>query len=85
MIEVLSPSTRRRDRNLKLPRYRKLPSLTGYLFIEQDRISIEYGSRVQGGEWKVETFSALSDRIDLMPLPAMLNVAEIYMDVEFTA
>lgn len=82
LIEVLSPSTRATDRSFKLPNYRMMPSLTGYLFIEQDRVSIEYGSRPQGGEWAVETFTQLSDRIDLAPLPVTLNVSEVYADVE---
>jgi len=48
LIEVLSPSTRAIDRNRKVPLYRDILSLMGYLLVEQERISVEYGHRIPG-------------------------------------
>ena len=85
LIEVLSPSTRGTDHKLKLPRYRNIPSLIGYLFIEQDRTSVEYGRRVSSQDWQVETFTSPADRLELAPLPVVLGVSQIYTGVQFTA
>ena len=83
VVEVLSPSTRGTDRNLKLPHYRNLPSLTGYLFIEQDRFSVEYGKRVSKNEWQVRVLINPADLLDLAPLPCAFGLALIYNGVLF--
>jgi Uma2 family endonuclease len=45
IVEVLSESTRDYDRGRKFQHYRKLPSLAGYLMIEQDEPHIEHWTR----------------------------------------
>ena len=83
LIEVLSPSTQATDRSFKLPRYQALPSLSGYLFIEQDRVSVEHGKRLPNNHWQVQTFTNPADRIDLAPLPVIFDLASIYAEVPF--
>ncbi len=53
LIEVVSPCTRATDRNRKVPIYREIPSLMGYLLVEEECISVEYGFRSPGSAWEV--------------------------------
>lgn len=50
VVEVLSDSTERYDRDGKFEAYRKLPSLEEYVLVAQDQRQIEVRSR-QGQEW----------------------------------
>jgi Uma2 family endonuclease len=42
IIEVLSPTTGSSDRGEKFARYRQTKSLTDYILIAQDRVSVEH-------------------------------------------
>lgn len=44
VVEVLSPSTRHKDRSEKLPNYKRLPSLQEILLVEQDARRVEVQS-----------------------------------------
>lgn len=82
LIEVLSRSTRAHDRGYKLPLYREIPSLAGYLLIDQHRISVEYGRRLSGAEWRVEIHSVPNVVLDLASINCKLRVSDIYADIE---
>ena len=83
LIEVLSPSTRAADRGVKLPFYREIPSLSGYLFVEQSFLSVEYGRRTSASVWDVQLFSSPGGVIEVPAIGARLPVEEIYADVRF--
>lgn len=48
LVEVLSSSTEQYDRGLKWDGYQRLPSVTDYVLVSQDRAHIEHFGRVDG-------------------------------------
>jgi Uma2 family endonuclease len=83
VAEVLSPSTRNYDLGDKTRAYWSVPSLTDLLLVEQDKVSIEYWSRVPGGEWIKKILSSVGDTLKIDSLGCELPAAEIYDRVEF--
>ena len=79
LVEVLSESTARVDRREKLLAYQTLPSLQGYLLVEQDIMRVELYRRENG--WRVEEFE--QGEVALPCLDMSLAVLDIYQDVEF--
>jgi Uma2 family endonuclease len=77
VFEVLSPSTMRYDRGIKLEGYRGIPSLRQIVFIYQDSIRLESWSR-DGGDWAEEPVILLS--IDeALPIPALATELPLRM------
>jgi Uma2 family endonuclease len=87
LVEVLSPSTERYDRNEKLWRYRQLESLTDILFVAQDRFLVERWSRDTAVPhvWTHTEYFQPTDRIRLVSLNAELALSDIYDGVDFSA
>jgi Uma2 family endonuclease len=77
VVEVLSPSTRRVDRGEKLDNYRRIPSLTDYLIVAQDRVWVDRYLR-DGAEWRLEDFSNLEDRLRFETFSCELSLADVY-------
>lgn len=82
VIEVLSDSTEAKDRGLKAWHYRKIESLTDYLFIDQHTAKIELYTRQTNGRWTLSEANGLSDTIEIASLQCQLAMAEIYAKVE---
>jgi len=59
IVEVLSPATKRRDRNEKRAAYQALPSLKEYLMLAQDAPHATHFSR-QGDKWVRSDYSDLN-------------------------
>jgi Uma2 family endonuclease len=57
VIEVLSPSTEKVDRDLKLNAYRKLPSLQEYVLVSQDKRQVELYRRGPDIGWTYLSFA----------------------------
>jgi len=53
IIEVLSPSTEREDRTDKFRDYQQIQSLSHYILIEQDRVSVMHYEKIVGGLWAI--------------------------------
>ena len=51
IVEVLSPSTERYDRDEKFSHYRCIPSLASYVLISQEEQRLEVFSRNADGSW----------------------------------
>ncbi len=51
IVEVLSPSTERYDRDEKFSHYRRIPSLASYVLISQEEQRLEVFSRNADGSW----------------------------------
>jgi Uma2 family endonuclease len=84
IIEVLSPSTTRRDRGIKLSRSRALPSLREYLLIAQDRPRAELHSRGgPHGPWLTAVRSSLATSLFLPSISCRLALSEIYEWIAF--
>jgi Uma2 family endonuclease len=82
IIEVLSPSSERRDLMTKFRDYRAIPSLVEYIVIAQDeRMVYQYVKR-EDGIWMIQE---ASDELRLVSVPCVLTLDDIYERVEFEA
>jgi Uma2 family endonuclease len=79
IIEVLSNSTRKFDKNLKRQIYQSIPSLEEYILIEQDRVEIEVCRKSEG--WQ-PTYYYIDDEITFTSIDLTLPVLEIYQRVD---
>ncbi|MGE0884051.1 MAG: Uma2 family endonuclease [Blastocatellales bacterium] len=83
IIEVLSPSTEKRDRSVKFQAYQQIESLTDYLLVSQDKPLVEHFARQKGGQWLYTAHRELSVMVELPTIDCQLPLAEIYDRVEF--
>lgn len=82
VFEVLSPSTWRRDRGIKLLRYLQIPSLQGIVFIEQDAASVELAFRLPDGSWDWQEWHGLDAAMELDAPKARVPLAQLYEGVQ---
>lgn len=75
IIEVLSKTTRRLDKTVKLAAYKTLTSLQEYVLIEQDHVEVEVFRRSQN--WFAEHFF-LGDSIHFESINFSVNVVDLY-------
>lgn len=78
IVEVLSKTTRRNDKTVKLANYLKLPSLQEYVMIEQDYVDVEVLRRSEG--W-VSKHHYLGDDVTFEVIDLTLPVEVIYQRV----
>ena len=83
IIEVLSPSTARYDRDLKFRRYRLIPTLRDYLLIAQDEPRVEHYTIGQDGELGLRVYRTVETVVDPPTLGCRLPLAEIYARITF--
>ena len=79
IVEVLSNSTRKFDKNLKRHIYQAIPTLEEYVLIEQDRVEIEISRR--STNWQ-PVFYFIDDDITFESIDLTLPVLELYQRVE---
>ena len=77
IVEVLSPSTERRDRGEKFTRYKHLAALQEYLLVSQDKVSVEHHRR-HGTQWMLSHYRALEDVLPLPSIGCELPLHDIY-------
>jgi Uma2 family endonuclease len=84
IIEVLSPSTEAYDRGLKFAHYRRLTSLTDYVLVAQDRLSVEHYVRQSdtGDQWVLTEISDVNGILRLTSISCDLPLQAIYEKVE---
>lgn len=80
VVEVLSPSTERTDRGEKFHAYTAMPSVTDFMLVSQDGVSVEVFR--QKNAWQREIY-AMGDVIALDAIQHALPVSEIYLDIQF--
>jgi Uma2 family endonuclease len=80
IVEVLSPSTERIDRQEKLINYRELKSLQEYVLVSQTEKKVEVYRRGDRSEWNLETFDQ-DDIVELQSVGLQLPLSEIYKQV----
>src|SRR6478736_3995976 len=81
IVEVTSRNTRRTDRGEKLEAYLGMPSLRGYVVIEQTRRHMTAYVRDGEGEWRrEEAMAAGSIRLPCLDVP--LTLADVYEGVD---
>lgn len=79
IVEVLSPSTERIDREEKRERYQRIESLEEYVLVAQEPPRVEVYRR-GAGVWEVEVYGA-DDRFTLRAVGLELAVMEIFAEV----
>ena len=77
VVEVTSPSSLAHDHIDKVAYYGAVPSIQGYLILDQNRVFAEMYTRVESG-WHLQQFSSLDDTIALEPLACSLSLAQVY-------
>jgi Uma2 family endonuclease len=78
IMEVLSPSSEKRDRSVKFLAYQQIESLTDYLLVSQDRLLVEHFARQDSGQWLYTVYTDLSASVHLSSIGCDLPLAEIY-------
>ena len=78
IIEVLSPSTERYDREEKFSHYRRIESLQSYVLISQEEHRLEVFTRNADGSWTLR--ETRDGAANLPGLGCTLAVAEVYFD-----
>lgn len=82
VVEVLSDSTKRTDRNEKKQNCARIPSIQTYLIVHQDRKRVEVCRRTEDGVWQTNTLEN-EGLIELECPKTTLTLEQIYEDVEF--
>jgi len=83
VLEVLSPTTRKNDRNAKLPEYLKHPLLRTIVLIDPDLMDVLIYRRSAGGDWEDERLMEASQSFAIEGTAARLSLADIYAGVDF--
>ncbi len=83
IVEVLSKSTEAYDRGLKFEQYRKLESLSEYLLLSADRVSVELFTRQPDGRWLLTALTGMQDIVELQSVDCRIALQDVYEKVEF--
>lgn len=81
LVEVLSESTEKYDREGKFLAYQSIESFQEYLLIEQARYHVTQYVRQGDGAWLRRDFIGSEAEVKLASVNCTLTVAEIYRDV----
>ena len=83
VIEVLSPSSHRTDRFVKVREYGAVPSIRRYVIVEQDSIGLTVLEKLDAGDWRV---SVLTEGVlELPEIGVSLGVADLYQGLNIDA
>ena len=83
LFEVLSPKTKEFNRSGKMAFYQKIRTLTDYVLVDSESISVEHWSRDHIGEdWRWRLYTKRGESVKFPKLEIELPLAEIYEDLE---
>ncbi len=85
VFEVLSPTTRKNDRNVKLPEYLRHPGLRLIVLIDPDIMDVLIYRREGEGPWEDERLLEPEQSLRVSTPPASLKLADIYDGVPLAA
>jgi Uma2 family endonuclease len=77
IVEILSPSTERHDRRLKLPDYRQISTVREIVLIASDGLYAELHRR-SGTQWITETLCDGEARLSLTSVGVEIAIADLY-------
>ena len=80
VVEVTSPSSLARDHVEKVAFYGAVPSIQGYLILDQERVFAEWYTRADDG-WRLRQYASPDDVIPLEPLACSLALADVYRGI----
>ena len=85
IFEVLSPSTERYDRGIKLQNYRAIESLQDYILVAQDQIRIEQYTRGEAHTWTLRDYQNADETLRIESIGVSVPLSRIYERIEFPA
>jgi len=85
LIEILSDSTERYDRTVKLKHYKLIPSLQEYVLVAQDEALVQRYRRMPDQIWSQTEVEGLSAVLELESLELRIPLSEFYERVTFPA
>lgn len=81
IIEVLSRSTQKNDRNSKFTDYKTLESFKEYVLIDQNKCYVETHFREKPNVWKGTDYNDLNASIYLQSLDCHISLVDIYENI----
>jgi Uma2 family endonuclease len=84
IVEILSPSTERSDRRLKLPAYQTMESVREVLLIDADSYHAEVYRR-ENSHWGIELVRGAEATLVLTSIDLRIAMAELYEGIAFPA
>jgi Uma2 family endonuclease len=84
IIEVLSKSTERYDRERKLAGYRTIESLQEYVLVSQSDCRIEQYVRQPDEQWRYSETTDADGTVELSSILCRLRVSDVYRRVSFS-
>jgi len=85
VIEVLSPSTERYDKAAKLEHYRNINSLTDYILVSQDKVSVQHYRRLENNDWLLHIAETREEVLAIASIECSLALGEVYERIDFSA
>jgi Uma2 family endonuclease len=82
IIEVLSPSTEKKDRNEKAEAYKSIESLQEYVLIAQDPYKIEQYLRKGKTTWTVKIYDSENDTC-ILTVGVKIKLNELYQNTDW--
>lgn len=83
VVEVLSDSTRFRDKTEKLEVYQKMESIKECLLIEQAIMRIEHYIKQTPNQWLLRIYENQDEIVNLESIGCRISVSDIYSQVKF--
>lgn len=83
LVEVLSHSTRFKDKTEKLEDFRKLDSLKECLLIEQEKMFIEHYIKQTPNQWLLRIYENADEMINLESIGCEISLSDVYLQVSF--
>lgn len=84
IVEVLSPSTYRRDHTEKFALYKQIPSLQAYIMVDSEQVHTWCIQRDADGKlWHLEIFNKLKESLRIESVDCGLPLRRIYHKVQF--
>ena len=81
VVEILSPSTEKKDRESKLAAYKRIASLQHYLLVSQNRVLVHHYERLNETEWKFSDYFWRHEKVQFNAPLFTLSVGDIYLDI----
>ena len=85
IVEILSPSTENRDRKVKLPDCRSLPSVETIILVDQQQLYCEVHRRFEGDRWLVDLLRKPEARLRVPGIGFDQPLSVLYANVNFPA
>ncbi len=85
IFEVLSPSTRKYDREEKFKLYQDIPTLEEYILVEPEAILIEAWQINSQGIWEIKEYNDINETLELPSVAVSLELKDIYEGTQLTS